>query len=100
MSKKFSDFSSEELKLEGAKEKLDDILNQEIEIIAFRLSQSKFSKNVSGKYATVQFKTVECVLPRVFFTGSDVLISQLEKYKEHLPFSTVIKKINKYYTLS
>jgi len=98
--KRFSDFSSEETPLDGAKVKLDEILNQEVEIIAFRLSESKFSKNVSGKYATVQFNTPECTLPRVFFTGSDVLITQLEKYKEELPFMTVIKKINKYYTLS
>jgi len=100
MSKKFSDFANEESPLDGAKVKLDDILNQEVEIIAFRLSESKFSKNASGKYATVQFVTLDCNLPRVFFTGSDILISQLEKYKEQLPFQAVIKKINKYYTLS
>lgn len=36
----------------------------------------------------------------IIFTGSDVLIEQLEKYRHEIPFKTVIKKINRYYTLS
>jgi hypothetical protein len=100
MLRKFSDFATEETPLDGAKVKLDDIINQEINIVAFKLQNSKFSKNTTGKYATIQFTTEQCTLPRVIFTGSDVLIDQLERYKEHIPFQAVIKKINKYYTLS
>ena len=37
---------------------------------------------------------------RVVFTGSDVLIEQMEKYGECVPFSTEIKKIDRYYTFS
>lgn len=36
---------------------------------------------------------------RVIFTGSDVLIEQMEKYGAEVPFAT-IKKIYRYYTLS
>ena len=97
--RRFSDFAKEEIQLDGAKVKLDNILNREVEILAFRTSESKYSKNVSGKYATVQFKTGQNT-PCVFFTGSDVLINQLERYKDQIPFVTVIKKINRYYTLS
>ena len=37
---------------------------------------------------------------RVIFTGSDVLIEQMEKYEAEVPFATTIKKIDRYYTLS
>ncbi len=98
--KRFSDFAKEETQLEGLKVKLDDLLGQDIMIVAFRMSDSRYSKNKSGKYATVQFKQKEDCPPQVFFTGSDILIEQLEKYKEELPFVAKIKKINRYYTLS
>jgi hypothetical protein len=96
--KKFSDFATEERPLDGVKVKLDDIIDKEIEIKNFKLANSNFSKNQSGKYATIQF-VCEGEL-KVLFTGSDVLIDQLEKYKSEMPFLTIIKKINRYYTLS
>jgi hypothetical protein len=37
---------------------------------------------------------------RVVFTGSDVLIGQLERYGEQIPFLAVVRKIDRYYTLS
>ena len=37
---------------------------------------------------------------RVLFTGSDVLIEQMEKYGEQIPFLATIKKIDRFYTLS
>ena len=37
---------------------------------------------------------------RVVFTGSDVIIDQMEKYQEEIPFVSTIKKINRYYTLT
>lgn len=98
--KRFSDFAQEEAQLEGVKVKLDDLISQELVIVAYRMSESKYSKNKSGKYATVQFKLTENCPPQVFFTGSDILIEQLEKYKSELPFVARIKKINRYYTLS
>lgn len=97
--KKFSEISNEEERLEGEKVKLDDILNQDIIIKGFTLAQSKFSKNKSGMYATVQF-SYYVGEKHVFFTGSDVIIEQLQKYKVEMPFMTQIKKINKYYTFT
>lgn len=96
---RFSDFASEESRLDGDKVKIDDILTQEITIKAFTLSDSRFSKNKSGKYLTVQFCGADGI-DKVFFGGSDVLSDQLEKYKSELPFVATIKKINKYYTLN
>lgn len=97
--KKFSDFASEEKRLDGAKVKLDNLLNREIQIISFTISDSKYSKNNSGKYATVQFQEGQSE-PQIFFTGSDVLISQLERYKSELPFLATVRKNNRYYTFS
>lgn len=97
--KKFSEFSHEETRLDGDKIKLDDILGEEITIHGFTLAKSNFSKNNSGQYATVQFSK-ENEEKKVFFTGSDVLIDQLQRYKCEIPFLTAIKKINKYYTLT
>lgn len=95
----FSDFSEESLPLEGDKVRLDDILNQEIVITGHTIKKSKYSKNSSGKYLTIQFRVGESD-HKVLFTGSDVLIDQLEKYQHNIPFTTTIRKINRYYTLT
>jgi len=97
--KRFSDISQEDERLEGDKIKLDDILGTEITIHGFTLAKSNFSKNQSGNYLTIQFSRNENT-KEVFFTGSDVLITQMQKYKCEMPFLATIKKINKYCTLT
>jgi len=97
---KFSDFAEEDHKLEGAKEKLDNILNKEIVITGCRITKSKYSKNESGNYLTIQYKMSEDDEPKIIFTGSEVLIKQCEKYQNEIPFISVIKKIGNYYTLT
>lgn len=97
--KQFSDFAKEEERLDGDKVKLDSIIDEEITIHGFTLAKSNFSKNKSGQYITVQFSKQNGE-KQVFFSGSDVLIDQLQKYKAEMPFTTKIKKVNKYYTLS
>jgi len=96
--KQFSDFAKEEERLEGDKVKLDSILGEEIIIQGFTLAKSKFKENKTGQYITVQFSKGED--KQVFFSGSDVIIDQLQRYKDEIPFKTTIKKVNKYYTLS
>jgi hypothetical protein len=98
--KKFSDFAQEPQPLEGDKLRLDDVINQEIIITAFDIRTSRYSKNKSGKYLTLQFKHSGSEELFILFTGSDILIEQILKYEEEIPFMTTIKKINKYYTLS
>lgn len=98
MAKRFSDFAEDDRPLAGEKIKIDSILNQEILITGFRLTESKFSKSNSPKCLTVQFSQGE--IQHVFFTGSSVLINQLEKYGEEIPFLTTIRKIERYYVLS
>lgn len=92
--KKFNEFAEEKI-LDGDKIKIDDILNQEIAIIGFRIKESKFKSN---KYLTLQILKDE--KKHVIFSGSSVLIDQLEKYKNEIPFLSTIRKINKYYSLT
>ena len=99
ITKRFSDFASEQGPLEGAKVQLNKILNTEILVTGYRIQSSKFKKEgKSDRCLTVQFIQDNEIF--VFFTGSEVLASQIEKYADELPFWTVIKKIDKYYTLS
>jgi hypothetical protein len=96
--KRFADFSQERLPLDGEKIRLDEIVNRELLITGYTIRRSKYDKNQSGKFLTLQFELDGD--RRVVFTGSDVLIEQLEKYVEQVPFLATIKKIDRYYTLS
>jgi len=95
--KKFSDFSKENI-LDGDKIRIDDILNKEVLITGYAVKNSRYSKNKSGKYLTLQIikDDKKCVI----FTGSDVLIDQLEKYSNEIPFIATVRKINRYYSLT
>ncbi len=92
---KFGDFAEEETPLDGKKRKVDEILNIEILVIGFRIGESKFKDK---NYLTLQFENGN--EKYIVFTGSEVLINQIQKYKENIPFYTVIKKVNKYYTMT
>jgi len=93
---KFSDFAEEEVALEGEKKKIDEILNTEILLIGFRIGDSKHYKN--RKYLTLQFENGGT--KHIFFTSSGVLIKQIQKYEDKMPFLTTIKKVNSYYTMT
>ncbi len=95
---KFSDFANESKAFDGDKQRIDDILNQEILIIDFKVKDSK--QRLGTSYATIQFKLRQDDNNYIIFTGSEVIIGQLNKYKENLPFNTTIKKIDKYYTFT
>jgi hypothetical protein len=47
--KRFSDFAEEPAPLDGDKMKIDQILNQEVEIIGARIGSTRYSKNKTGK---------------------------------------------------
>lgn len=98
--KKFSDFAQERAVLDGPKLPIDDVTNREIEITGYKIAKSKYGKNASGMCLTLQFSFVGSEDKNVIFTGSDVLIEQMERYGDEVPFQTTIKKIDKYYTLA
>ena len=95
--KKFSDISKETV-LDGEKLRIDDILNEKIVILNYAIRDSRYSKNTSGKYLTLQIKRND--QNYVIFIGSDVLVDQLERYGSQLPFEATIRKINRYYSLT
>lgn len=96
--KRFADFAQEEGPLDGEKVKLDLILNIEIMITGYKIKKSKYGASNSGNCLTVQFE--QDGKHKIFFTGSEVLMQQFEKYGEEIPFSATIKRIDRYYTLS
>ena len=93
--KKFSDFAKEESFLDGEKFRIDEILNKEILITDYKINDSKYN---DSKCLKLQFEIDNT--KHIFFTGSNVLADQIEKYKDEIPFLTIIKKINKYYTFT
>ena len=98
--KRFSDFADEPSIMDGDKVNIESILNKEIEILAVRITESKFPKNKSGNCLTIQFMDPETGAKHIVFSGSDVLIQQCQKYQSQMPFLTVIKKINRYCILT
>jgi hypothetical protein len=95
---RFSDFASEPATLAGDKVRIDDILNIEIEILGYRLNDSKYPKNSEGKCLTIQFRLKGEL--KIVFTGSIVLTRQMQQYGDKCPFTAKIIKINRYYSLS
>ena len=96
--KRFGDFSDAPRVLDGDKVRLDDLINCEVTVIGYRVTESKFGKNKSGKCLTLQIEMHG--EHKVVFTGSDVLLGQIEKYGSEIPFIAVIKKVDRFYTLS
>lgn len=92
----FSDFADESNVFDGDKIKIDEILNKKILVLDFKTKDSKHHRD--SQYVTIKFN-VDGV-NYILFNGSRVLADQLEKYKDNLPFYTVIKKIDKYYTFT
>lgn len=92
---KFSDFSEEDVGLEGDKKKIEEILNKEILIIGYKIGRSKYRDK---DYLTLQFENGGDKY--VVFTGSEVVTKQAQKYEDKMPFRTTIKKVNNYYTMS
>ena len=92
---RFCDFAEEE-PFDGEKIRLDDLLNKEILVLNFKVKDSH--KKQGTQYATIHFKIGD--EPHITFTGSGVILEQLNKYKDKIPFYTTIKKINRYYTFS
>ena len=93
--KKFADFSEEGTQLPGDKVKIDTILNKPIVITGYRISPSKFDK---PDYLCIQFEFEGKVY--VVFTGSTVLMRQMRKYQNQIPFETTIVQHDKYFTFS
>jgi hypothetical protein len=96
--KRFKEFSKEESVLSGDKSKISEILNKEIIVTEYRIRGSKYASENNDKCLHLQYKLDDKEF--VLFTGSQVLMEQVEKYKDEIPFLTTIIKINNYFTMS
>jgi hypothetical protein len=95
---RFSEFAQEDRPLDGEKRRIDELLNIELVVTGERIRESKYKEEGRRRYMTLQ---VEIEGKRyVAFTGSEVLINQIEKYRDHIPFAATIKKVDRYYTFS
>lgn len=94
--KRFSDFAEEQT-LDGDKVKLDDVLNKEIVVTGYVITKSKY-KSSGDMCLKLQFEVDGARY--ILFTGSNVLINQIERYHDEIPFITTIKKVDKFYTFS
>lgn len=94
----FSEFAKNEGIMDGEKTTVEDILNKEIIILSYKIKDSQYNKTNLDKYLHLQIQLGD--VKYVLFTGSKVLIDQMEKYKSEIPFATTIVKIDKYFTFS
>lgn len=93
---RFSDLKiDKERSFVGTKKSVDDILNNEIVVEDYRIEDS--TKKPGTKYLQLQIKIGDD--SHVVFTGSGVLMNQVEKASElnGIPFITTIVKVNKHY---
>lgn len=95
--KRFSDFAEEPRALEGEKTPIDSILNKEITVTGYKIGKTKYSRGGRDQCLTLEIELDGA--KHVVFTGSGVLIDQMEKYGCQVPFVAEIVKINKYYRL-
>lgn len=93
---KFSVFAKDKLPMPGEKKFMNDLLNREITITDFRITNSK--KRNGTDCLQIQFLLDNNVC--VVFTGSSVLIDQIQSAREQIPFRATIVKIDKYYSFS
>ena len=96
--KRFSDFATVNTTITGDKIKIEDVLGKEIEVIGYKMNESKYKKKDNDKVLTLQFRLNG--EDKILFTGSNVLMDQVETYKDELPFLAKIEKVNKFYTFT
>lgn len=92
---RFSEFA-EERDFGGDKISVNDLLGKTIVVKGFRISDS--TKRAGTKCLTISLELDG--VSKVCFTGSSVLIDQIQRYESHIPFETVIKQVNKFLTFS
>lgn len=94
--KRFSDFAKPSSIVTGDKIKISEVVGKEIEIIGYKISDSK--QKPGTKVLMLQFKLNG--EERILFTGSSVLIEQIEEYGHEIPFLTKIEKVNRFFTFT
>ena len=93
---KFSDFAQSRMPMPGTKKRIGQIIDKEIMIVDFRVTDSKHRQN--SKCLQIQFVLDDEIC--VAFTGSVVLLDQIQFSKDKSPFKTKINRNDNYFTLA
>lgn len=93
--KKFSEIAKDDIHLAGDKMSLQEVVGKQIIVTGYKITKSKFKED---NYVAIQFDLGG--EQHVTFTGAMVLIEQLKKYGEHVPFETCIKRLGKFYSFT
>ena len=93
---KFSEFAKEQLPMPGQKKRLDEILNKKITVVDYKIRRSKHREG--GECLQLQFLMDDEVF--ILFTGSGVLIHQIESCADKIPFECTVSKVDRYYSFS
>lgn len=72
------------------------MLGKEIKVIGYTIGDSKLK--LGTKLLTLEFELDG--EQRILFTGSSVLIKQIEEHGHEMPFLTKIQKVNRFYTFT
>jgi len=90
--KRFRDVYKGAPTLDGKKKKIEEIIGKPIFVLAYRVKKSKYADK-SGDCLTIQY---EFEGERyVSFSGSVVLLKQLEECKDELPLEATIEKVQR-----
>jgi hypothetical protein len=95
----FADASGSDI-MDGKKVQMEDIIGKEIVVIGYRIRDTKFADAKTPRCVTIQFTYPNETEHHIVFSGSNVLMRQLDKYRDKIPFLTTIKKVGKYFTFS
>lgn len=93
---KFSDFDIKPQvnSFVGDKVQIQKLFNLQIKVLDYRIENSKHKAGTKCLHIQIEKEGVK----RVVFTGSNVLIGQIERVsKDRFPFTTVIKGDNDYF---
>jgi hypothetical protein len=93
--KKFCEIAKDDIHLAGDKISLPDIVGKSIVVTGYKITKSKFKED---NYLAIQYDLEG--EQHVTFTGATVLIEQLKKYGEQIPFETTIKRLGKFYSFT
>lgn len=93
---KFSEFAKEQLPMPGVKKRLDEILGKQITVVDYRLRKSKHRDGSQCLQLQFLLDDEICIL----FTGSSVLINQIERNIGQIPFDGIISKVDRYYSFT
>lgn len=105
----FKDFKNQRNIIEGDKIKIEEIPNKPIIVTNYEVTDSKHYKSGGSRCLKIQFyrEDDETKTRKILFTGSSVLIKQIEDAKKELEdkglsfvFRATITKISNYYSFT